>query len=112
MEGHMKAKSILCAAIAASAALSAKADASPEVGMRLFAEASPDGFVSEWKGAPQFEMKKPDVPDLGCEFAAAGWTKTHLLVAVSVRDSKIVNANPIEQISNGDCMEFRFCPSE
>ena len=112
MEGHMKAKSILCAAIAASAALVAKADASPEVGMRLFAEASPDGFVSEWKGVPQFQMKKPDVPDLGCEFAAAGWTKTHLLVAMSVRDSKIVNANPLEQLTNGDCVEFRFCPSD
>ena len=83
------------------------------VHMRRFTrQISIDGELAEWKGAPQFSMAKPNVPDLGCDFAAVGWTDTHLLVAITVRDTKIVNTNEADRLSNGDCAEFRFCSAD
>ena len=104
----VKRLAMLCVVLCAAASF-----ADDAVLMKRFAKPiAVDGDLGEWAGAPQFEMKKPNVPDLACEFAAVGWDDAHLFLAVKVRDSKIVNANDAGQLANGDCVEFRFCPAD
>ena len=81
--------------------------------MRRFAQPiKVDGELGEWKDSPQYALAKPNVPDLGCEFAAVGWNDTHLLVALTARDTKLVNTNDADHLTNGDCAEFRFCEAD
>ncbi len=67
-----------------------------------------DGDLSEWKGAPQVEFSVPQVEDLRVENAFFGWNETSLFLGARVLDRTLVNANPVEKLANGDCLELRL----
>jgi len=69
-----------------------------------------DGDLAEWKLAPQVEFAAPSVNDLKCEFCALGWDDANLLVAFRVYDTKVVNTNGLDRLTDGDALELRICP--
>lgn len=67
-----------------------------------------DGDLTEWAGFNPLTMSRPKVEDLIVDKAYVAWDDKYVYVAVSLHDKALVNANPIEKLQMGDCLDFRF----
>ncbi len=68
-----------------------------------------DGKLDDWKGMGSISMSDTsNVDDLKVESAQISWDDKNLYLAVKVKDSKIVNDQPMDKMSSADSVELRL----